>query len=58
MKRFFGQHSARDFGQAKRHAQLAIVAIGQNLLKAANKITFTPLTPAIAQQIPKSNCIC
>ena len=48
MKRLFGLHRARYFGQAKTHAQLAMAAIGQNLLKAANKITLTPQTPAIA----------
>ena len=48
MKRLFGLHRARYFGQAKTHAQLAMAAIGQNLLKAANKITFNPQTPAIA----------
>ena len=48
MKRLFGLHRARYFGLAKTHAQLAMAAIGQNLLKAANKITFNPQTPAIA----------
>lgn len=48
MKRLFGLHRARYFGLAKTHAQLAMAAIGQNLLKAANKITLTPQTPAIA----------
>ncbi len=48
MKRLFGLHRARYFGVAKTHAQLALAAIGQNLLKAANKITLTPQTPAIA----------
>ena len=48
MKRLFGLHRARYFGQAQTHAQLAMAAIGQNLLKAANKITLTPQTPAIA----------
>ena len=47
-KRLFGLPRDRDFGQAKPHVQLAMVAIGQNLLKAANKITFNPQTPAIA----------
>ena len=57
MKRLFGLHRARYFGQAKTHAQLAMAAIGQNLLKAANKITFNPQTPAIAQtETPKSVC--
>ena len=48
MKRLFGLHRARYFGVDKTHAQLAMAAIGQNLLKAANKITLTPQTPAIA----------
>ena len=48
MKRLFGLHRARYVGQAKTHAQLAMAAIGQNLLKAENKITLTPQTPAIA----------
>ncbi len=48
MKRLFGLHRARYFGRAKTHAQLAMAAIGQNLLKAANKITLTPQTLAIA----------
>lgn len=48
MKRLFGLHRARYFGVAKTHAQLALAAIGQNLLKAVNKITLTPQTPAIA----------
>lgn len=48
MKRLFGLHRARYFGCAKTHAQLAMAAIGQNLLKAANKITLNPQTPAIA----------
>jgi len=48
MKRLFGLHRARYFGLAKTHAQLAMAAIGQNLLKAANKINLTPQTPAIA----------
>ena len=48
MKRLFGLHRARYFGVAKAHAQLALAAIGQNLLKAANKITLKPQTPAIA----------
>ena len=47
MKRLFGLHRARYFGQAKTHAQLAMAAIGQNLLKAANKIILNPQTPAI-----------
>ena len=48
MKRLFGLHRARYFGQAKTHAQLAMAAIGQNLLKDANKITLEPKTQAIA----------
>ncbi|WP_371171514.1 IS5 family transposase [Aliiroseovarius sp. 2305UL8-7] len=47
MKRLFGLHRARYFGVAKTHAQLAMAAIGQNLLKAANKITLNPQTLAI-----------
>ena len=48
MKRLFGLHRARYFGVAKTHAQLAMAAIGQNLLKAANKVTLNPQNPAIA----------
>jgi len=48
MKRLFGLHRARYFGLANTHAQMAMAAIGQNLLKAVNKITLTPQTPAIA----------
>jgi IS5 family transposase len=48
MKRLFGLHRARYFGVAKTHAQLAMAAIGQNLLKAANKISLNPQTLAIA----------
>ncbi|WRQ46261.1 transposase [Rhodobacterales bacterium FZCC0083] len=48
MKRFFGLRRARYFGVTKTHAQLAMAAIGQNLLKAANKITLNPQTLAIA----------
>ena len=48
MKRLFGLHRARYFGLAKTHAQLAMAAIGQNLLKAANKITLNTQTTAIA----------
>ena len=48
MKRLFGLHRARYFGAARTHAQLAMAAIAQNLLKAANKIKLTPQTPAIA----------
>jgi len=48
MKRLFGLHRARYFGVAKTHAQLAMAVIGQNLLKAANKITLNPKTLVIA----------
>ena len=48
MKRLFGLHRARYFGLAKTHAQLAMAAIGQNLLKAANKIKMNPQAQAIA----------
>jgi transposase, IS5 family len=48
MKRLFGLHRARYFGCARTHDQLAMAAIGQNLLKAANKITLNPQTTAIA----------
>ena len=48
MKRLFGLHRARYFGQAKTHAQLAMAAISQNLLKAANKIKITPKAPKAA----------
>ena len=48
MKRLFGLHRARYFGLAKTHAQLAMAAIGQNLLKAANKITLNTKTQASA----------
>jgi len=48
MKRLFGLHRARYFGVAKTHAQLAMAAMGQTLLKAANKITLHPQTLAIA----------
>ena len=48
MKRLFGLHRARYFGVARTHAQLALAAIGQNLLKAANRITLNQQTPAIA----------
>ena len=41
-------HRARYFGVGKIHAQLAMAAIGQNLLKAANKITLNTQTRAIA----------
>jgi len=48
MKRLFGLHRARYFGCAKTHGQMATAAMGQNLLKAANKITLNPQTHAIA----------
>ena len=48
MKRLFGPHRARYVGQAKTHAQLAMAAINQNLLKAANKIKITPKAPKAA----------
>jgi IS5 family transposase len=48
MKRLFGLHRARYFGVDKTHAQLAMAAIGQNLLKAANKIKLNPQAQAIA----------
>ena len=48
MKRLFGLHRARYFGLAKTHAQLAMAAIGQNLLKAANKIKINPQAQVIA----------
>lgn len=48
MKRLFGLHRARYFGLAKVHAQMVMAAISQNLLKAANKITLTRQTQAIA----------
>lgn len=48
MKRLFGLYRARYFGLDKTHAQMAMAAIGQNLLKAANKIKLNPQTQAIA----------
>jgi IS5 family transposase len=48
MKRLFALARARYFATDKTHAQLAMAAIGQNLLKAANKIFLTSQTPAIA----------
>ena len=48
MKRLFGLHRARYFGLARTHARLAMAATGQNLLKAANRITLNRQTPAIA----------
>ena len=53
MKGLFGLPRDRDFGQAKPHVKLAMVAIGQNLLQAANRITFTPQTPAIVNRNDK-----
>jgi IS5 family transposase len=47
-KRLFGLHRARYFGLAKTHAHLAMAAIGQNLLKAANTIKINPQAQAIA----------
>ena len=49
MKRLFGLHRARYFDVAKTHAQMVMAAIAQNLLKAANKITFNKQTPALAK---------
>ena len=48
MKRLFELQRARYFDVAKTHAQMVMAAIGQNLLKAANKITFNKQTPASA----------
>jgi hypothetical protein len=48
MKRLFGLYRVCYFGVDKTHAQLALAAIAQNLLKAANKITLSPQIPAIA----------
>ncbi|WP_428542130.1 IS5 family transposase [Profundibacter sp.] len=48
MKRLFGLQRARYFGRARVHAQMVMAAIAQNLLKAANRITLNPQTPAIA----------
>jgi len=48
MKRLFHLARARYFGIRAVHAQLAMAAIGQNLLKAANKFTLTRQTTAIA----------
>ncbi|WP_428544428.1 IS5 family transposase [Profundibacter sp.] len=48
MKRLFGLLRARYFGRARVHAQMVMAAIAQNLLKAANRITLNPQTPAIA----------
>ena len=51
MRLFFGLHRARDFGQAKTHAQMAMAESVQNLLKSANNITFTPQPSAIVNRI-------
>ena len=48
MKRLFALQRARYFGVAKTHAQMVMAAISQTLLKAANKITLTRQTSAIA----------
>ena len=48
MKRLFELQRARYFDVAKTHAQMAMAAIAQNLLKAANKITLNKQTSAIA----------
>jgi transposase, IS5 family len=40
MKRLFELHRARYFDVAKTHAKMVMVAIAQNLLMAANKITL------------------
>ena len=48
MKRLFGLQRARYFDVTKTHAQMVMAAIGQNLLKAANKITLNKQTSAIA----------
>ena len=47
-KRLFGLHRARYCGLAKTHAQMAMAATGQTLLKAANKIKINPQAQAIA----------
>lgn len=47
MKRLFGLARARYFGSARTHAQIAMTAIAQNLLKAANKIILTPKPKAL-----------
>lgn len=47
-KRLFGLHRARYFGVDKTHAQMVMAAIGQNLLKAANKISLKTQKLAIA----------
>ena len=52
MKRLSGLHRARYSGLARTHARLAMAATGQNLPKAANRITLNPQTPAIAQTKP------
>lgn len=45
MKRPLGLHRARYFGLSKTHAQLAMAAIGQNLLKAAKQDRPQPASP-------------
>ncbi len=47
-ERLFGLHRAGYFGLTRIPARVAIAAIGQNLLSAANKIARNPQTPAIA----------
>ena len=47
MERLFALHRARYFGCFKPHGQMAAAAMGQNLLKAANKITLNPQPLAI-----------
>ena len=44
MKRLFGLQRARYLDVSKTHAQMVMAAIAQNLLKAANKITFNKQT--------------
>jgi len=48
VKRLFDLHRGCYFGVAKTNAKMVMAAISQNLLKAANKITLTQQTPAIA----------
>lgn len=45
MKRLFGQHRAGYFRLAETDARMAMAAIGQNLLKAANKNNSYPASP-------------
>ena len=42
MKHSFGLQKARYFGLDKTHTQLALAAVGQTLLKTANKTTLKP----------------